>query len=224
VASAVVYVYHETGYTALDNIQVQTSPDGTTWTTRGTINRYDGSTGWKLHTVDLSALIGTGNFQIGYLGVSAYGNDCHLDDVSVTYTPTGSCVIAACTPAAAPKPVPDGQWVTGTPMKGTKLTGNNVHVTWDVSSCVSGDYNLYSGPLSAVSTYGYDTWTCNLGTTGGADGAISGTGAAQFFLVVPVQGTAEGSHGRNSAGTERAGSGVGHCSIASKDTTGMCTP
>jgi hypothetical protein len=107
-------------------------------------------------------------------------------------------------------------------MKASKVSGDTVHLTWDVTTCVSGNYNVYSGPLTAVSTYGYDTWTCDIGTSGSADAAVSGTGTGQFFVIVPVQGTTEGSHGRNSSGTERTASGVGHCAVAAKNATGTC--
>jgi hypothetical protein len=50
------------------------------------INRYDGSTGWKQHLVDLSAYASQVDLRIGLLGISAYGNDVHVDDLQM-----GSC-------------------------------------------------------------------------------------------------------------------------------------
>jgi len=47
------------------------------------VNRYDGSTGWKQHTIDLSAYKGT-TIQLGFLGISAYGNNVFIDDANVT--------------------------------------------------------------------------------------------------------------------------------------------
>ena len=47
------------------------------------VNRYDGSTGWKQHTIDLSAYKGT-TVNLGFLGISVYGNDVHVDDISVS--------------------------------------------------------------------------------------------------------------------------------------------
>ncbi len=79
-------MYHDTGYsTYTDKVQVQVSTNGgSTWTSVGTaVNRYDGSTGWKQHSIDLSAYKGT-TVNLGFVGVSAYGNDIHLDDVTVT--------------------------------------------------------------------------------------------------------------------------------------------
>src|SRR5438270_901408 len=78
------WVYHDTGYsTAADRVQVQASTTGT-WSNVGTaINRYDGSTGWKQHTIDLTAYKGT-TVQLGFLGISVFGNDVYIDDAVVT--------------------------------------------------------------------------------------------------------------------------------------------
>jgi hypothetical protein len=78
------WMYHDTGYTTYaDKVQVQAST-GSTWANVGTaVNRYDGSTGWKQHTIDLSAYKGT-IVQLGFLGISAFGNNEFIDDVTVT--------------------------------------------------------------------------------------------------------------------------------------------
>lgn len=77
------WMYHDTGYTtSADRVQVQVSSG--TWVNAGTaVNRYDGSTGWKQHTIDLTAYKGT-TIQLGFLGISAYGNNVFIDDVIVT--------------------------------------------------------------------------------------------------------------------------------------------
>ncbi|MCX7830462.1 MAG: proprotein convertase P-domain-containing protein, partial [Acidobacteria bacterium] len=70
-ASLSFYMYHDTGYTtSADRIQLQVSTDGSTWTNYGTaVNRYDGSSGWKQHTIDMSSFIGQ-SVYIGLLGIS----------------------------------------------------------------------------------------------------------------------------------------------------------
>jgi hypothetical protein len=77
------WMYHDTGYTSsADRVQVQVSTG--TWANVGTaVNRYDGSTGWKQHTIDLTAYKGT-TVQLGFLGISAYGNNVFIDDAIVT--------------------------------------------------------------------------------------------------------------------------------------------
>jgi hypothetical protein len=78
------WVYHDTGFTsANDRVQVQASTTGT-WANVGTaISRFDGSTGWKQHTIDMTAYKGT-TVQLGFLGISVFGNDVYIDDAIVT--------------------------------------------------------------------------------------------------------------------------------------------
>ena len=80
------WMYHDTGYpTNADRVQAQVSTNGTTWTNVGSaVSRDDGTTGWAQATIDLSAYKGTSTLYLGFLGISAYGNDCYLDDVTVT--------------------------------------------------------------------------------------------------------------------------------------------
>ena len=79
------WMYHDTGYSSYnDRIQPQVSVNGTTWTNVGSaISRYNGSTGWAQVTIDLSAYKGQ-TVRLGFLGISAYGNNMTLDDVTVT--------------------------------------------------------------------------------------------------------------------------------------------
>jgi len=84
------WMYHDTSYSSdADKVQAQVSTNGTTWTNVGTaVNRYTGSTGWTQATVDLSAYSGQ-TVYLGFLGISAYGSDCYIDDVLVTGSGTG---------------------------------------------------------------------------------------------------------------------------------------
>jgi hypothetical protein len=79
------WMYHDTGYsTYADKVQPQVSTNGTTWVNVGSaINRYDGSTGWKQHTVDITAYKGQTSLRVAFLGTSAYGNNMYLDDATV---------------------------------------------------------------------------------------------------------------------------------------------
>jgi len=99
------FMYHDTGYTSQDKIQIQVSIDGTNWTDVGTaVNRYNGTTGWGEHSIDISSYIGQ-SIYIGFLGISAYGNDCHIDDVELMYGESGCSMtpcILACEPPSKP--------------------------------------------------------------------------------------------------------------------------
>jgi len=75
------WMNHDT-YGGSDQIIVQGSSDGTNWDDLETFVRNDGNSGWTEHTVGLNAYAG-GTCYVGFLGVSAYGYDLHIDDVSV---------------------------------------------------------------------------------------------------------------------------------------------
>lgn len=82
------WFYHETGSpTNNERVQLQVSLNsGTSWTSVGsTTSRYNGTTGWGKVTVDLSKYIGKNAILIGFLGISEYGNDCYIDNVTVSY-------------------------------------------------------------------------------------------------------------------------------------------
>jgi hypothetical protein len=82
------WMFHESGYTSADTVQVQVSTNsGVNWNNVGIpIARYDGTTGWAKHTVNINAYTGVGmtNVRIGFLGISAYGNDIHVDDMAIS--------------------------------------------------------------------------------------------------------------------------------------------
>lgn len=79
------YMYHDGGYSsANDNIQVQYSLNGTDWHTIQSFSRpTTNPANWTKHTVDLSAYDNSPVFYIGFLGVSAYGNNMYIDQVQI---------------------------------------------------------------------------------------------------------------------------------------------
>lgn len=84
------YIYHDTGYSTKDDrVQAQVY-DGTNWIDVGNpVSRYNGSTGWSKYSVDISAYANqTVKFALN--GISAYGNDIYIDDISVE--------LVSCTP------------------------------------------------------------------------------------------------------------------------------
>ena len=89
------WMYHDTGYAFYtDQVRVMVCTNGsctakTDWVyASAPIYRYDGTNGWKEHIVDLSAFTGPGmtDVRFGFLGISDYGNDTHIDDVAL-YAP-----------------------------------------------------------------------------------------------------------------------------------------
>ncbi|MGE5156210.1 MAG: choice-of-anchor J domain-containing protein, partial [Betaproteobacteria bacterium] len=85
----VFWMSHDTGYsTNADRIQVQVSTDGVAWVNAGApVLRYDATCTtacWKEHTVLLPAGYNLNGVYVGFLGVSAYGNNFYLDDTALS--------------------------------------------------------------------------------------------------------------------------------------------
>lgn len=197
-----VYSGPGSGWSDVTGFSLGTMVDGST----------HGNGRWRLavtHSIGLCTLAGT-----------LHGWTLQLEGLATTWdcssVGAGGCV-------AGPKPVPDGRWVPGQPVRAERMNadGSSVRVTWDATSCPAPGYNLYAGPLAGVSTYGYDDWThCALGTSG--QSTLTLAPGDLFFVVVPVSGSIEGSHGRTGTGAERPASGVGHCGVTVKETSGTC--
>lgn len=84
-ATLTFWMYHDSGNSNADNVQVQISPDNVTWSNVGsTVARFNVTVGWAKVTVDVTSLRGQ-TLHFGFLGHSAHGNNMYLDDVSLTY-------------------------------------------------------------------------------------------------------------------------------------------
>ncbi len=85
----VFWMSHDTGYSGnADRLQIQVSTDGVTWTDVGDpVLRYDATCTiacWKEHAVPLPAGYNINGVYIGFLGISAYGNNFYLDDTALS--------------------------------------------------------------------------------------------------------------------------------------------
>ena len=101
-------------------------------------------------------------------------------------------------PAEPAGRVPDG--ATGQPLTVSHAPGNDVTLDWS-SSCAVGDddYEVYEGTLGTYSDH--QPVTC---TTGGATTlTFAPAPGSSYFLVVPTNGGAEGSHGLDGNEAER---------------------
>jgi hypothetical protein len=180
-ASVILWMYHDTGYSTYttEGIDVQISTNGTSWTTIGTrIPRYDGSTGWKQHTVSVSSYIGQ-SVYVGILGVSQYGNDCHIDDVSLNYETEASCTIETCTGGCSNPTTPTiasvadndpcaQSGVTVTFTGGSPSTSNALVVdTVEVAAGITSPYPYNPGNTSShnYQVRTYNTASCHTDST-----------------------------------------------------------
>jgi hypothetical protein len=103
--------------------------------------------------------------------------------------------------------VPDGRDIAGVPMTALREANNDVTLSWEAScSSDATDYNVYEGALGSF--YSHFSKVCS---TGGATTAtITPAAGGRYFIVVPTDGTNEGSYGRDSSGMERP-TGGGAC-------------
>ncbi len=84
----VFWMSHDTAYpTSADRVQIQVSTDGVTWVDVGDpVLRYDATCTtacWKEHGVALPAGYNVNGVHIGFLGISAFGNNFYLDDTAL---------------------------------------------------------------------------------------------------------------------------------------------
>jgi hypothetical protein len=115
------WMVHDMSYAgAADQMQVQVSTDsGASWEDVGApVARYDGSTGWKQHQVDLSAYAGQADLRLGLLGISEYGNDVHVDDLAMAVCRSSAPATPTPTPTSTPTATPTP---TSTPTAGERF-------------------------------------------------------------------------------------------------------
>jgi len=174
------WMYHDTGYSSsADKVQAQVSTNGTTWTNVGSaVSRYSATAGWTQATVDLSAYSGQ-TVYLGFLGISAYGNDCYIDDVLVT----GS---GAATPnfsiSASPTTVSAKQGASGTTTVTTAVSGGFSNaIALSASGLPTGATATFSPTSIAAPGSGTSTLTLTAGsstTVGAYIVTITGTGGS----------------------------------------------
>jgi hypothetical protein len=118
---------------------------------------------------------------------------CELNDTS-----TDSFIPAA---AAAPGGRVDALTVN--------KAGNSVTLNWGAScSSLDTDYEVYEGTLASLGTGVYDHSSVTCGT-GGTTHSFPSPGGS-YYLVVPTDGSIEGSYGKDSSGVERP-TGTSQC-------------
>ncbi|RMH54997.1 MAG: hypothetical protein D6685_14310, partial [Bacteroidetes bacterium] len=104
----------------------------------------------------------------------------------------------ALTPGAGA--IPGGQGLPGPPLRVEKTRTGDLLLRWD-ASCESADsdYAVYAGAMPDWT--GSQPATCSTG--GALQWTLTPAPGQRFYLVVPQNGVAEGSYGRDSSGTER---------------------
>jgi subtilisin-like proprotein convertase family protein len=127
----------------------------------------------------------------------------------------------ACAFSGTPPPVPDGTF--GAEMTASRMTGADIHVTWDVATCTAANYHLLYGALADVSSYALSGAVCGLGPLGSYDWAGSPAGDLWYLIVADDAAAMEGTWGTDGAGAHRAGtSASGLCGFTTRSNAGTC--
>ena len=126
---------------------------------------------------------------------------CCGDGVCEDVESAGNCA-ADCT---APVPAEAGQVTDMMVITGFDDVTGTMSIQFGVP-CSAADHTIEFSELTRANL---ETWNwigqeCSLGTSGTYDWATAGTPTAMFFVVVPNNGTSEGSYGRSTYGAERS--------------------
>ena len=123
--------------------------------------------------------------------------------VATTFAEIPSIVgplVCAGAPLAAAGAVPNGGDLPGIPLTLRAGAGDDLILDWG-ASCLSTDtdYAVYEGTLGSFTSH-----VPAVCTTGGSTTVtLTPATESRYYVVVPTNGVAEGSHGRDSNGIER---------------------
>jgi len=210
-AGAAFSMYHDSGYgTDDDRVQVQVSTNGgSVWNdvAGGLLHRNDGTTGWSAHTVALpGSVIGQSDVRLGFNGISAYGNDCHLDEVRMVWSGAPSCASIQCLASPAEVSAPGSP----RPLLFAKdaACASGYCLSFEKAAGAAG-YNAYEGSLG--------TWFSHSDAEGNVCGAaatdlgngrmrisLNPSGGNRYYLVTAFNAVAEGTAGGAGADAQRS--------------------
>jgi hypothetical protein len=90
----------------------------------------------------------------------------------------------------------------GEPLRVLRQANGDLSLTWDISCLASDDdYGIYEGTIGGTfNNHGFVTCT----TSGAQNATITPSGGDTYYLVVPTNGSVEGSYGLDSASAERS--------------------
>ncbi|HVN75074.1 MAG TPA: choice-of-anchor J domain-containing protein [Thermoanaerobaculaceae bacterium] len=189
------WMYHDAGApSANDTVQAQVSTDGFRWVNVGpAVSRYAASAGWSQVMVDVTPYKGTSSLRLGFLGTSAHGNDCYLDDVAVTATggPLPDFGLSA-----SPAAVTAAQCGSATVAVTTSVAGGfSGGLALSASGMPAGATAVFAPPTIAAPGSGSSTLTLAAGsatptgtytvTVTASGGGLAHTAAVAFTVTVP---------------------------------------
>lgn len=209
------YMYHDNGFSGRnDRIQVQVSVNGgSSWVDVGSpIMRYSSVNGWVEHSISLDSYRGYSDVRIGFLGISEYGNDCHIDNVKVVYP--GEPICNVCIGNIDPP----GEVSPGDVITNALRFSDRDTLVWSGGSGAINGYRVYRGIRSdLVNLLNSNVDFClrgevtNLSLEVGLDDPSLEEGRCYYYLVTAYNDAGEGSAGYASGNIERILNPTGGC-------------
>jgi len=198
-----------------DNASVQVW-DGTAWQTVWAANNADVNSRLVFDVTAWAS--GNPDFRIRF-DYQVIDQWLAVDNIAVV-----ADILNVCATTTGPAPVPTGDGTTA-PLLGNRMTvtGDQISLSWDATSCSTNDYNLVYGDLADVSSYTISGSECSLGATGAFDWSNVPAGSLFFLVVGTERGSVESSWGTDSLYGERNGeTPSGQCGVLTKDLSGSC--
>lgn len=188
-----MFVNGNEGDSSYDISYVYVSPNGTTWTQVWTWAGSQQTTWAASSNISLGAWAGQSlylRFRFDSID-SAYNNylGWAVDNINVSNVQVPS----SCTTGALPGRVLNNLMVA--------KSGSNLALQWQVpgGSCQTTSYGLYRGTLPISGGYNHSSVICGINGTSTSTDQQAGS---NYYLIVPLNDSAEGSYGLNSAGGE----------------------
>jgi hypothetical protein len=121
-------------------------------------------------------------------------------EYAASYMNNGGIYKPVCPALFYPSTVPDGSQAGDNPLS-VSLVGGLLHLEWD-PACNATDYAVIAGDLSTLRDAGYNHTSLLCTTDGIPETIVNPAGNMLYFLIVPHNGTDEGSYGLDWQGNE----------------------
>ncbi len=190
--------YEDPGFPdSTDKVDVQWSTDGITWTTAGTVHRYNAIPGWKWKNFVLGSVAANQPaLYVAFLFTSAHGNNCAMDLVHVTGgpPPPPAMVTIGTGTATAGWPYYTFYWSSRTQMlytaaeltAGGAMSGPLQSVGFNIATRSSQPMNNFAVKMGQTTATSLPGWVAGLPENYSGTYTVPGTGWRDITLATPM--------------------------------------
>jgi hypothetical protein len=169
------------------------------------LTAYDTALGTTVGVATAHGTYGSDTMPMGTLTYNSGSVPFDKIDLVLPYQPLGSTdflvdnIVVSTTQGTPSGAVPDGTRVPAAPLTIKKASGGNITLSWSASCLTTDtDYEIYQGTIGNFTSH--VPFLCT--TSGAKTKTITPGSGNRYFLVVPRNGTKEGSYGLNGLGAE----------------------